>query len=916
MMKFIIALFFSFCAIFSFGQEKKIIITGKVTDALNLPLIDADVSLRSKSDSTKILSVFTDEEGAFKLEISAQENQSYILISDPLEGTFKKEFETIKNNIDLGTIVINPMVYDLKEVVINNVEAIVVKNDTIEYNAGSYKVKPNANLEALLRELPGFEMDDNGAITVNGKDVNEILIDGESFFGTDGKVALENLPADIIKKVQVSDFKTRNEKFSGERSKSNKSSLNITLKEDKKKGYMLKATGGFGTNNHYEGSIMANYFKGNRRLSLIGSSSDITASGMVNGEGSRGRGGMGRRSSNGITTNTSVGLNYNDQLNDNLKIGTDYRLNHSYNKNENLTRQQNLNPDNIFTTTSNNKTNNETYGHNFGTNLEYTKNNTKIFIYPSFNNSSSTSTTIGDSESVNEDEVLKNTTTSNNKTKSNANSFSNLLSVYQRFKNKSYLDFSSTISVGKTDATTREISSAIFYDDSRENTNRNVNTSNISKNNSYNFDLKYTLPITDSINVSVGSAYNFSDSETNNYSLNFNEATGQFEDVNTDLTRLFSTKASIINPYAQFLLNKRKLSATLQVGTNIYKQDNFGVYKANSEQLIVNEVLPQLQGNIRYQTENNMWMLMYNYTTSLASSSQLLAIEDQSSLTSTLIGNPNLNPNKSHNINLMFGNFDRKTRQGFNANLNYSYNESSIVNSIVTDENLTRRITYENVSGNYNFSGNFSFNKQYQKGVNKFRVNFGLSAGYGLTQGLNEGLKYEAYNTRISPNLRLNWDYGDYLTISPSYSLNFTKSKYENYQINGQDNVTHNLGIRTITTWPKNLSWTNDFSYNYNSRMAAGFTRDFFLWNTSLTYRFFNDKLEAGVKVYDILSQNNSFTRTITDQYIQDQQNNILTRFVMFSLTFNLNQFGGKSSNRPDNGNRPNNGNREGRMRF
>ncbi len=915
-MKFIIALFFSFCAIFSFGQEKKIIITGKVTDALNLPLIDADVSLRSKSDSTKILSVFTDEEGAFKLEISAQENQSYILISDPLEGTFKKEFETIKNNIDLGTIVINPMVYDLKEVVINNVEAIVVKNDTIEYNAGSYKVKPNANLEALLRELPGFEMDDNGAITVNGKDVNEILIDGESFFGTDGKVALENLPADIIKKVQVSDFKTRNEKFSGERSKSNKSSLNITLKEDKKKGYMLKATGGFGTNNHYEGSIMANYFKGNRRLSLIGSSSDITASGMVNGEGSRGRGGMGRRSSNGITTNTSVGLNYNDQLNDNLKIGTDYRLNHSYNKNENLTRQQNLNPDNIFTTTSNNKTNNETYGHNFGTNLEYTKNNTKIFIYPSFNNSSSTSTTIGDSESVNEDEVLKNTTTSNNKTKSNANSFSNLLSVYQRFKNKSYLDFSSTISVGKTDATTREISSAIFYDDSRENTNRNVNTSNISKNNSYNFDLKYTLPITDSINVSVGSAYNFSDSETNNYSLNFNEATGQFEDVNTDLTRLFSTKASIINPYAQFLLNKRKLSATLQVGTNIYKQDNFGVYKANSEQLIVNEVLPQLQGNIRYQTENNMWMLMYNYTTSLASSSQLLAIEDQSSLTSTLIGNPNLNPNKSHNINLMFGNFDRKTRQGFNANLNYSYNESSIVNSIVTDENLTRRITYENVSGNYNFSGNFSFNKQYQKGVNKFRVNFGLSAGYGLTQGLNEGLKYEAYNTRISPNLRLNWDYGDYLTISPSYSLNFTKSKYENYQINGQDNVTHNLGIRTITTWPKNLSWTNDFSYNYNSRMAAGFTRDFFLWNTSLTYRFFNDKLEAGVKVYDILSQNNSFTRTITDQYIQDQQNNILTRFVMFSLTFNLNQFGGKSSNRPDNGNRPNNGNREGRMRF
>lgn len=917
MTKFIIALFFSCFTIFSFGQEKKVIVSGKVTDALNLPLIDAEVSIGNKADSTKILSVFTDENGLFKLEIPELENPSYIIINDPLEGTFKQSFETIKNNIGLGTIVINPMVYDLKEVVVNNVEAIVVKKDTIEYNADSYKVKPNANLEALLRELPGFEMDDDGAITVNGKSVNEILIDGESFFGTDGKVALENLPADIIKKVQVSDFKTRNEKFSGERSKSNKSSLNITLKEDKKKGYMLKGTGGFGTDNHYEGSLMANYFKGNKRISLIGSSSDITASGMVNGEGSRGRGGMGRRNSNGITTNTSVGLNYNDELGDNLKIGADYRLNHSYNKNENLTRQQNLNPDNIFTTTSNNKTNNETYGHNFGTNLEFTKNNTKIFLYPSFNNSSSTSTTVGDSESVNEDEVLKNTTNQNNRTKSNANTFSNLLSFYQQFKNKSYLDFSSTISVGKTDATTREISNAIFNDGSREDTNRNVNTSNISKNNSYDFDLKYTLPITDSINVSVGSAYNYSDSETNIYSLNFNEETGQFDNVNTDLTRLFSTQSSIINPYAQFLLNKSKLSATLQLGTNIYKQDNFGTYKTSAEQLTINEVLPQLQGNIRYQTENNMWLLMYNYTTSLASASQLLAIQDQSSLTSTIIGNPNLNPNRSHNINLVFGNFDRKTRQGFNANLGYTYNESSIVNSIVTDENLTRNITYENISGNYNLSGNFSMNKQYQKGVNKYRINLGVSTGYGLTQGLNEGLKYQAYNTRISPNLRLNWDYGDYLTISPSYRLNFTKSKYENYQIKGQDNITHNFGIRTITNWPQNLSWTNDFSYNYNSRMAAGFTRDFFLWNMSLTYRFFNDKLEAGVKVYDLLSQNNSFTRTISDQYIQDQQNNILTRFVMFSLTFNLNQFGGKSDDKREmRGGRSGMGNRPDGPRF
>ena len=904
MTKYILTILISLISIYSFSQEK-ISVTGKVTDALNLPLIDSEITIGNKADSTKIATTTTDETGSFKIELERQENPIYIIVEDALEGVFKKSFESLKNSTDLGTIVINPMVYDLKEVVVTNAEAMVVKQDTIEYNADSYKVKPNANLEALLRELPGFEMDDDGKITVNGKDIGEILIDGEPFFGTDGKVAIENLPADIIKKIQVSDYKTKNEKFSGEKSKSNKSSLNITLKEDKKKGYMLKATGGYGTDNHYEANLMANYFKGKKKFSLIGSSTDIAASGLVNGEGSRGRGGMGRRGSNGITTNTSIGLNYNDQINDNLKIGANYRLNHSYNKNENYTRKENLNPNNIFTTTSNTKSNSETYGHNFGSSLEWTKKNTKLYFNPTFNTSSTTNSSVGDSESIDENGVLKNDTKSDIRSNGNTNTFSNLLSINQKLKNNSYIDFSSDISVGQTNNNQREISNATFYDGSRAGRNRNVNSKNISKNNSYNFELKYTLPITDSIKIAVGSSYNITDSETNNSSLNYNEATGEFDNINTDLSRLFTTTQNKLNPYAQFLLNRSKLSASIKLGTNVYNQDNFGNYKGANYNLTQKEILPDLSGNIRYQKNNNSIMLMYSYNTSLASSSQVLPIEDNSSLTSITTGNPDLDPNKAHNINLMFGNFDRKTRQGFNVNLGYTYNESSIVNSVVTNnQDLTRRMTYENVAGNYRLQGNLNFSKQFQKGTNKLRVNVGLMSSYALNQGFNQSEKYKAFNTTIAPNVRLNWDYGDYLTISPSYRLNFTSSKYENYRIDGQDNITHNFGLKTISNFPKKLTWTNDFSYNYNSRMAAGFKRDFFLWNAQLMYRFFNDKLEAGVKVYDILNQNNSYSRTITEDAITDQRNNILGRFMMFSLTFNLNQFGGKSSGNKDSNNR------------
>lgn len=903
MTKYIFALLISFVTTLSFGQDK-IIITGKVTDGLHYPLTDADIILGNQSDSTKIVSATTNESGVFKLELTPQEKPVYLIIDDALEGVFKQSFESLKNNIDLGTVIIYPMIYDLDEVIVTNVEPIVVKQDTIEYNADSYKVKPNANLETLLNELPGFEMDEDGKITVNGKDVNEILIDGEPFFGTDGKIALENLPADIIKKIQVSDYKTKNEKFSGERSKSDKSSLNITLKEDKKKGYMLKATAGYGTANHYEGNLMANYFKGKKKISLIGSSTDIASSGMTNGEGSRGQGGMGRRNSNGVTNNTSIGLNYSDQLNDNLKIGADYRLNHSYTKNDQFKHIENFAPKNTYISDANSKTKNETYGHNFGTNLEWTKNNTKIYFYPSFNNSSSTKSSISDSKTYSDLGDLRNQMNQTSDAKSNSNIFKTILSLNQQFKNKSYLDFNSDISIGKTDRNSFINSTTLYTTDSIDDIYRNVNEQNISKDNSYNFNVKYTYPISDSLKIAVGTAYNLTDSETNNRTLNYNETTGEYDNLNTDLTRFYSTRLNELNPFTQLLLNKKKISATLRLGATIYNQQNFGIFKAADYRSTQNKTLPDISGNIHYQNGNNSLSLLYNYQTSLASTSQVLPIIDETDPLDVFKGNPDLNPNKAHRINLMFSNFDRKTRQGFNANLGYTYNESNIVNYTEMDYSIYKRTTtYENVKGNYRLNGNVFFNKHYQKGNNKFRINIGTSASYALTQGFRDAVKYEQYNTTLSPMLRLNWDYSDYLTISPSYRLNFTNSKYVNYSIDNQNNITHNFGIKTISTFPKNLTWTNDFSYNYNSRMVAGFKRDFFLWNTSLMYRFFDDKLEAGIKVYDLLNQNNSYTRTINAESVVDQRNNILTQFIMFSLTFNLNQFGAKVSKTGD-GNR------------
>ena len=894
-----------------FAQEQ-FKIKGLVKDQIDLPLSDVSVIVGNASDSIQIISTATDENGLFSIEIPKRSTPFYIIFDDPVEGIITKNFAQLNTDLDLGTILLSPKSYQLKEVLITTTDPIVVKNDTIEFNASSYKVKPNANLEALLRELPGVDIDDDGKITVNGKEINEILIDGEPFFGTDGKVALENIPADIIKKIQVSDFKTRNEKFSGERSRSDKSSINVTLKEDKKQGYMAKGTVGYGTENRYESNIMANYFKGSKKISLIGSSNDIASTGLSTGAGSFGRGGIGRRGGNGITNSSSIGLNYTDKINDRLNVGANYNFNHSYNKNDNFTRRENLLPENTYIEESNNLSKSESFGHTLGATLEWNKNLTKIYFTPSFTSNKNTSSSKNDSNSKDAEGVLKNESFGDNKSESNSNTFNSQISLYQGFKNKSYINTSVNLAVGKTDTENRINKSTFFINRPDDIRNQLANTN--SKSNSISADFNYTIPVTDSVKIALGTAYKYNLNENDDITWDYDEITGQFIAQNDLLSRYIKTNLNTFSPYAEIQLNKSKISGNIKAGTDIYNQDNYGFYNQQKYFLNVKEVLPSLQSTIRYNAGNNNLSFNYQYNTSIASSNQLLAIENLSNPLLIYVGNPDLNPNKAHQVSFNFSNFDRKTRQGLNANVSYNYSTSSIVNYSEVDENLITRSTYKNVEGNYRINGNIFYSKQLNKSGNKVNLNVGLNSSYARQQGYRNSRLYTAFNSTISPNVRLTWNWNDYVTISPSYNFRFTNSKYENYSIDQQSNTIHSFNLRTITTWPKNLTWTNELSYNNNSRMAAGFRRDFFLWNMQLMYSFFDKKMEAGVKVYDILNQNNSYTRTISDEFISDQRNTILTRFVMFSLTFNLNQFGGKSSNSPQDMDRPRGENRGGRM--
>src|SRR5690606_39152232 len=175
---------------------------------------------------------------------------------------FSKEFETIKSSVDLGTIQLIPGSDVLEELVITTDAAPVrVKKDTLEFNAASFKVRPDATVKELLEQLPGVEVDDEGKIKVNGKEVSNVLVNGKPFFSEDGKVIMENLPAEIINKVQVTDYKTKEEKLSGAIASGETQTINLTIDEDKNKGLFGQFIAGYGTSERYESSLLFNYFK-------------------------------------------------------------------------------------------------------------------------------------------------------------------------------------------------------------------------------------------------------------------------------------------------------------------------------------------------------------------------------------------------------------------------------------------------------------------------------------------------------------------------------------------------------------------------------------------------------------------------------------------------------------------------------
>lgn len=920
MLRTLLPVLFVLLSCAAFGQNSFTIKGKAVSKEVYLPLESATIYITAAKDSTVIDYTISNKNGNFSISVKKLNQPFIVKVASLGYQTWEKEFPKLTSDIDMGEIFISDAVTTLGEVeIVSEAPPIRIKNDTLEFNASSFKVRPDSNVEALLKKLPGVEIDKDGKIKVNGKEVNEILVNGKSFFGKDGKVAIKNLPSEIVDKIQVSDTKTKEEKLSGDAASSDNKSINITIQEDKNKGLFGKFTGGYGTDKRYESSGLVNYFKDKQKISILASSNNINSVGFSmdeifdamgggrnfysNSNGSFGIDGMNFGGNEGITQSSMIGLNFADEWFKKLEPNGSYFYTNSKTDNDTRSRTENFltsenGTNSSFITESSGTTRRTSDGHNFNLELEYKINpSLTLSVRPTLVKNNTISKNFSEQSSTN-DLGLVNESTNSSKSNNASSSFGNELYLHKKFKKKGRnfgVTFNNSNKSNDRDNITNS-ETYFFQDPDRTEDIRRQRVYDVEKDNSYYTRIGYSEPITDSLSIMVRGSYEWKDYDNTKSTFNRNALSGQYSEFNSLLSYGLMSKTRTFNPNASINLRKKKYSGGVTLGTKVIRMENTSQYDGTTAQVDKNYVYPSANAwlNFRLSKSKSLYMY-YNFDVQLPTAEQILPVVDLTNPLFQVSGNPDLNPTKNHSLHLNYNNYDYASKSGFYLYAGFNYFEQQIVFSRVFNPvDLINRANYQNINDTYNSYGGLNWRKTIKKEQHTFRFSAGGNANYNLNKGLTNNALYEARGLTLEPQVSIGWDYGELLTIEPSYSYSWNTTSYENYSVNSSSNFTHNFKIQTTSHWPKHFVFGNDFGYTYNSNISDGYKKDFYLLNTSLGYSFMEDKLTLKVKVYDVLNQNQSAVRYINPESIQDIQNTVLKRYAMFSLTYKIEKFAGK----------------------
>jgi hypothetical protein len=897
---------------------------GKLVDSTaKTPLGLATVTIFKAADTAIITYRLSNPGGEFKIPGIPFDLNCRMIVSFSGYSGYRKEFVIQKDQpvLDLGTITMTAASKLMEEVVIYAERPpVVIKKDTVEFNASAFKTLPNALVEDLLKKLPGVQVDKEGNIMVNGKPVNRILVDGKAFFGDDPKMATRNLPANVIDKVQVTDDKEEMLRNGDDNPNNVGKVVNITLKKGVKKGWFGKLYAGAGTQGTFEAGGIANIYRDTLQVSVLGYMNNLNKPGFGYGELMQ-AGGLQRNRDNSNGNSTSIWRSSN---------GSGISIN-----GVNFGGQQSYGG--IATSKG------------YGINLNHTPNTKRSFYLQYFRgNVGIDRTNITNTDQYNSDTVINNHTVLGGDVVTNAHN----IGLGARFKPDSVTNilFNANYTIGlqqeqrisdiqSNNNKLGQLSYGNIFQNNPANTyyyRHNVNVTRLSKtkkgrrfnfnqsldiNNRYNdystesyirylypnvYDsslsqlrqeriprtdvatsLLYSEPLTKKITLRLGGRHEYN--QLYNTVNTFNKRVGddKYDSLNAARSSRFNRIGNrfLFTSGMEFKWKNLTITPTARLLIQSFTNTLASLPSPIEQQK--NSLLPAL--SVLYKKLN----LSYNKDVSMPAYNYLIPVSDNTNPYFISKGNPNLQPIERQNFSINYYLSNTKTNLYIGLYGSGSVTNNDVVQSIVLDDKGVQTTMPVNADGSKSFYVNFNVNKQY-KNNQKFIFSWNTGGNYNYNNNRlfynSTGYRQKAFNFNqwlgfnININDKIEWN------STASLGYNFTRSDNSKFKP---------LNIRylwwdneLIVRWPKHVIWETQFNEDYNSSLPDAQKR-IVRWNAAINYTVLkSEALVFKLSIFDILQTNKNINAYTNRNMISTNQTNTLPQYVMLSATYNVRPYG------------------------
>jgi len=914
-----IALLFLFVALWGGSAFAQNTIVGTVVDTTEVGLPGATVMAMNTKDSSLISFALTDGQGKFEMQ---RVPKGDILLRVTYIGYGMKDqiltFAENRENRDLGRVKLLPQSEMIDEMTVTGERnPIKIKKDTIEFNANSFRTQPNAVVEDLLQQLPGVEVDRDGGVKAQGEDVQRVLVDGKEFFGRDPKIATKNLPADAVDKVQVFDQKSDKAQFTGVDDGVREKTINLTLKENKKKGAFGNLTAGYGDAGRFVGRGNINSFNKNTKMSLIGTGNNINEQGFsqsdfnsfnsATGSGGFRRGGGGAipgssNISEGIATTFAGGVNLNHEFKEETEINLSYFIS-SFDKLTLVDQfQQNFLSNDTGLITDDERRQDD-LNTNHSLNLKFSSDLDSLssilvrgeFVYnltESFGSYNSLTTDFDFDPRNSSDQV-----TSNNGDLLRGNG--SLLYRRKFRKAGRNMSINATYGLNNRDFLGNTTSANIFFNERNGvitpvEQNLNQDQDQLNEVNNYSAEFSYTEPLGRRRYLEFN--YRYSENLTDLDRAVFDIDSGE-RIFNEQLSNLYRVGYTYNNAGMNFVVNRPSYNLTVGATYQNSVLDGELLLADTEINQTLNNILPKLNYRYNFASGKN---LTFDYTTNVIEPTitQLQPFVDNSNPLDIYVGNPNLRPEFRHNIRTRLIAFNPSTFSGVFAFLNFTYATNKVRNNQIFDENGVRTTTPVNVDSDY--QANFTLS--YSARINKLGLGYRIRPNVFYSRGIAfvNGIENNTDNLTTGMRISLNNLKRDKIDIDVGGNIAYTTAQFSLAEGRNQDFINHTyFGDVTVTLIEDKLNINTELDYSIFNGLSDDFNQEIPIWNAELSvFMLKGNKGQLKIGVYDILNQNRGVSRINQLNFVTDRTVNALGRYFLTTFTYSLKGFESDSNSR------------------